>query len=149
MIPIKVLTAISHQGCFASCSSHPSSVQLWGYWCCMHDVHWAAGSTAPRNCSTGTSGYCHPVAPSSTLVCRYSYLQTTTVCRAATGPCDEVESCTGAAADCPADAVKPNCPPVCPAAGLPTCVNQTSGKIISWLSCSGLAQSSSVIAAHQ
>jgi len=95
----------------------------------MHDVHWAAGVwvPSPTTCNNSTSGYCHPVAPNSPFVCRYSYLQNTAVCRAATGPCDEVERCTGAAADCPADAVKQNCPPVCPTDGLPTCLNALSG----------------------
>lgn len=81
----------------------------------------------PASCPTGDLGFCQPV-PESEFVCQYSYTPSSTICRAANGSCDVEERCTGITGACPADAVKPNCPPLCPTTGLPPCVNQTSGQ---------------------
>jgi hypothetical protein len=81
----------------------------------------------PALCPTGDLGFCQPV-PQSDFVCQYSYTPSSAICRAANGPCDVEERCTGITGACPADDGKPNCPPICPTTGLPPCVNQTSGK---------------------
>jgi hypothetical protein len=81
----------------------------------------------PATCTNDTQGFCQPVSGTE-FVCRYSYMGPTAVCRAAAGLCDIAETCNGTTAgECPPDKQQPNCPPVCPTAGLPICVNASTG----------------------
>jgi hypothetical protein len=89
----------------------------------------------PASCTTDSLGFCQQV-PGSEFACRYSYLPTSTICRAATGVCDVADSCSGTSPNCPEDIRKPNCPPRCPTANLPMCVDGASG---GWLNMTGLS----------
>lgn len=86
----------------------------------------AAGTWAPGGCTTTAAGFCQPVVGTE-YFCLYSYLPATTQCRPAAGFCDVAEFCTSTSAACPPDASKPNCPPTCATAGLPACVDASSG----------------------
>jgi hypothetical protein len=90
---------------------------------CMY----VTSGTSDVSCTvSNTQRYC-AVDPDTGGHCRYSYLSSTTVCRASVAVCDQTETCTGTTANCPADANRTNCPPVCPTDGLPTCLNALSG----------------------
>lgn len=78
--------------------------------------HTLAG-TPLAGCTNSTLQYCSP-APASGSLCRYAYKAATTVCRAAAGPCDAPESCTGSSAFCPANSFLGTSQVCRPAAGI-------------------------------
>jgi hypothetical protein len=79
--------------------------------CGNHDLD--PGEQCDQGSANGTSGSC------CTTTCTFK--PATTVCRAAAGPCDNAENCTGTSATCPADAFKPSTTVCRAAAG--TCDN--------------------------
>ncbi|MBN9685632.1 MULTISPECIES: kelch repeat-containing protein [unclassified Corallococcus] len=66
--------------------------------CLIAGTFHAAGTTNP-------SGACQVCNPSVSTT-NWSFKPAATECRAASGPCDVAESCSGTAADCPADGFK-------------------------------------------
>eukprot|EP00775_Hariotina_reticulata_P005560 gene5560-5797_t len=57
------------------------------------------------SCTANTTQQFCVIEPESGRTCRYAYKTSSTICRPATGVCDEAEACTGISSDCPADAM--------------------------------------------
>lgn len=66
-------------------------------------------------CTNSTSSYCSSV---NGIICKYNLRPSGTTCRDKAGDCDVAETCSGTAAECPADALLSNATVCRPASGL-------------------------------